>query len=757
MKDFVRLLSTWRDALLIFIVASIAGGACAQQKESADPVAEYNKAVAAVQNQRWDEALASTNAVISEHGAEALEKFGPVFGHFFFIKGLALQGKEDHAGALAAFKTCYEKYNNKAFDALSNEAKQGKQRNNFVNSAHVQWANTEMKLENFVVARDLFEKILVEAETDPAVNKIYIAVNLGRCYLRAGDLEKGFEFMERPLSNNSLSDGLRETIFMIIAEDWSPEVEYPKVREFLQTYGDVVDQDPFQERYERNPRFLYLAQLALSAQDPVMALAWYERMVNPLHLKPEFQRRYQQLENRVVSEALKERKAETLAQLKSNEERLGTDYIQILNGVGSVHFMLQNFGGSYVAFSQLSDMTEGGQHDQRPVFLHNAVVSAAQTEQWKEAYHYGKQFLAEFPTHELKPGVARVLVDLLFLREEYEEAYKISGEVRQDMDEGEAVREVPDFVRGASAFQLGYVEEAETELSTYFKIYPEGERVELAQFFFGLAKLQLAKWADAAEIFNQFLESYPDSEMVPTVLYQCGLCEFMIDELDSAYAKVDRVVTEFPSLEVAPPSWNLKGDILTTQEGDLAEIETCYLAGRDGGKKLGQPETAAYALWQLVVLNVDQEVWEQADEHYVDFRDNYPDSEYRHDLLVASLPMLVERGRKEEGLEKLQDVVWQNRSDPDSTVLAEMFGSYVEFIKDEFGNDFLIERMSQLREQRGMTPTLQGWLTMAKADALEAKEASKEEIDKEYYLLEAGFDPSVQSNYTIVRLARWIR
>ncbi|MEM9283864.1 MAG: tetratricopeptide repeat protein, partial [Verrucomicrobiota bacterium] len=111
----------------------------------------------------------------------------------------------------------------------------------------------------------------------------------------------------------------------------------------------------------------------------------------------------------------------------------------------------------------------------------------------------------------------------------------------------------------------------------------------------------------------------------------------------------------------------------------------------------------------------------------------------------------------EEGLEKLQDVVWQNRSDPDSTVLAEMFGSFVEFIKDEFGNDFLIERMSQLREQRGVTPTLQGWLTMAKADALEAKEASKDEIDKEYYLLEAGFDPSVQSNYTIVRLARWIR
>mgnify|MGYP003634978142 CR=1 FL=1 len=742
-------------AVVAGLVLLNGGPADCQQAVAIDPVVEYNRAVAAVQAKKWDEGLKAVNAVISEYGSEGLSDYGPVFGHFYFIKGLALQGKEDLGGAIEAFKACYQKYSNKYLADLSDKKKQGLLPNNFINAAHVQWANTEMKMEKYTVARDLYEKILVEAKADPSVSLIYVAVNLGRCYLKAGDLQKGFDFMERPLSNEALSDGLHETVFMVIAEDWSTKVEYPEVRAFLQEYATTVDLDPFEERYERNPRFLYLAQLALSQQDPVRALAWYERMVNPTLLRPDYERRYEQLENRVVPEALEAKKNEALDELAKNKKRLGTDYIQILNGVGSIHFMMQNFGGSYVAFSQLSDIA-GPKHSLRPVFLHNAVVSAAQTNQWKSAYHYGKQFLKEFPTHELKPGVARVLVEILFIREEYKDAYEISGEVRTDMTEGEAMREIPDFVRGASAFQLGHVEEAETELSKYFDVYPNGERLEMAQFFLGLSKVRLSKWAEAAELLNDFLKKYPGSVLVPTVLYQCAMSEFMLDEMDAALAKVDRVVTEYPGHEVSAASWNLKGDILATIGSEFVDIELCYLSGRDGGKELGQPETVAYALWQLVIQTGDAEQWEKADAHYIEFRDNHSESGYRHDMLVAALPVLVEQGRKEEGLEKLREVVWKNREDPESSVLAEIFGSYVAFMEDEFDRDFLLEQMSAFQEERGVTPCLRGWAAVAKADALEAREASQELVDKEFYMLEADFDPALQSNYPIVRLARWI-
>ena len=747
-----RLSARGVSALLFGLL--ISGGVIAQEEDITDPVVGYNKATAAVQAKKWDEGLAAVNAVIKEHGTHGLEDYGPVFGHFYFVRGLAQLGKENYPGAVESFKTCYEKYNNKYLDGLSDEEKRGLRPNNFQNSALVQWANAEMKLEKWKEAAARYEKILVEGKGDPAINLIFVGVNLGRCYLKSGELEKGYEFMVKPLSNESLSDGLRETIFMVMADDWTPEVEYPRVREFLNTYSGIVDKDPFLERHERNQRFEFLAQLAMSQADPIRALAWYERMVNPNLLEPDLRRRYEQLENRVVAESLKAKKEESLSALNKEMAQLPLEYVRILNGVGSIHFMLQNFSGSYVAFSQLSDIA-GKQHEQRPVFLHNAVVSAAQTEQWKSAYHYGRQFLDEFPDHELKPGVARVLVEILFIREEYEDAYEVSGEVRSDMEAGEEIRDIPDFVYGASAFQLGHYEEADQELSKYFNVYPNGERLELAQFFLGLSKVRLAKWAEAVEVLNDFLQKYPDSTLVPTALYQCAMAEFMIDEMDAALAKVERVISEFPGHEVHAVSWNLKGDILATLGSEFPDVEICYLNGRDGGKELGQPDTVAYALWQLVVQTVEVEEWEKASAHYNEFRDNHPDSDYKNDVLVASLPMLVEQGRKEEGLQKLRDVVWENQGDPLSPVLAEMFGSYVEFLKDEFESDYFFEQMNGLQDQRGATPCLVGWATVAKADALEREEVEQEKVDKEFYRLEAGFKPEIQSNYPIVRLARW--
>lgn len=739
-------------ASLLFLICPLVQG---QEEDLLDPVVAYNRSISAIDLEQWDRAIKITDGIIAEYDSIAMKRFGPVFGHFHFLRGMALLGKENYDGAIKAFDTCYTKYNNKILSEGTDEERQGLLPNLFRNSALVQWANSEMRREKYGAASALYEKILVEAKNDSKVNLVYVGVNLGRCYLKDGKLQKGYDYMIKPLSNESLSDGLRETIYMIVAEDWSTEVEFPPARSFIQQFSDVVDKDPFEERYERNDRFQYLAQLALQNKDIVRSLAWYERMVNPRFLRPEFEREYESLSNRPVPEELEEKKKEALGEMKKRLNDLDRSYIQILNGIGSGHFMLQNYPASFVAFSRLSDEA-GKQHKERPVFLHNAVVSAAQVELWKEAYTYGRQFLDEFPDHELKPGVARVLVEVLFLREEYQDSYEVSGEVRQSMDPGEEIRDIPDFVYGASAFHLGHMEEAETELSTYFQVYPKGERKELAHFFLGLAKVRLSKWQEAADSLNSFLATYPDSALVPTVLYQCAMSEFMLDLPDESMAKVVRVHSEFPSTEVAPPSWNLRGDILSSQEAEFSEIEPCYLSGRDGGRTFSQPETTAYALWQLLVQTVDREEWETAADHYGDFKADHADSDYRFDVLVAALPMLVEQGRTDEGLLQLREVVWESRENPESIVLAEMFGSYVDFLETHYDFDTFMADLDELQLKRGSSPGLGGWTLIARIDALEENEAEETAVDQLFYRLEAGFKPEEQSNYPTVRLARWI-
>ena len=719
-----------------------------------DPVYAYNQAVSQIQLEKWDEALLTVDTLIADRAQGAMQKYGPVFGHFYFLKGIILVGKKDPQGAIAAFKTCYETYTNDIFDTKTKEETAGLQRNQFRNAALVQWASVEMGEANYGGARDLFEKALAEGSRDKRVNLVHVAVNLGRCYLKSGDLEKGFDFMSRPLANEDLDDGLRETIFMVIAEDWSPMKDFAPVQAFLQAHRDVVDRDPFAERYERNPRFQFLAQKAIQANDPVRALAWYERMIDPRLLAPDYRKRHVALHNRSVPEGVEEMKQEALAELQTAIDALAREYFEIVNGIGSAYFLMKNFSASFAAFSRLSD--QAGKHKDRPLYLHNAVVSAAQIDQWRGAYRYGRQFLDEFPGHELKPGVARVLVEVVFLREDYEEAYSISGEVRIDMKPGEEIRDIPDFVYGASAFHLGKVEESETEFEAYVKNYPKGQRLELVRFFLGLSKVRLSKWEQAAAVLNAFLADYPESALVSTVLFQCAMSEFMIDQPEASLAKIERLHKEFPGAESEASAWNLKADIFASEERSFEEIERAYLKGRDIADAAGQSEVAAYSLWQLVIQTSDVTAWDKAEAHYQEFQDKHGESDYRYDLLASALPVLVNQGRKDEGRDQLREIVWESRDQPESPVLAEMFGTYVDFLKENYTAEEFVAEMDALNKRPGITPTLNGWLTVARCATLEEQEAAADVINKFWYRLQAKFVPEQHSNYVIVQLARWI-
>ncbi|MDB4358737.1 tetratricopeptide repeat protein, partial [Verrucomicrobiales bacterium] len=748
---------------VLYLLSSLLGVALAAfpseqahgQEDNSDPVVAYNKTISHIQLENWDEGLKTVNQLITERGEGAMNRYGPVFGHFYFLKGILLLGKEDFPGAIASFKTCYEKFDNKILETAPEEETKNMRPNEFLNAALVQWANAEMKLESYDSARDLYEKVLKEGANDKKVNKIFVGVNLGRCYLKSGQLEKGYEFMSKPLENEKLSDGLRETVMMVVSEDWSPERKFEEVQGFLNQFKSLVDTDPFAERYQRNPRFQYLAQVAIQQNDPVRALAWYERMVDPRHLRAEMERQYSSLENRFVAEELESKKREMLTGIQTSIEALEEDYIKILNGIGSAHFQLRNFSGSFAAFSRLSDEA-GAAHEERPVFLHNAVVSAVQVERWKEGYHYGKQFLSEFPEHELKPGVAKVLVEVLFLREEYGEAYSVAGEVREGMEPGSEIRDIPDFVYSASAFHLEKIDEAELELGNYVKNYPKGERLEFVRFFLGLTKVRLSKWEEAVTVLNSFLKDYPDSALVSTVLFQCAMSEFMLDQTEASLAKVDRIHSEFPNAESAAPAWNLRGDIYASEERSFEEVEASYVMGRDRAVEAGQDETAAYAIWQLVVNTVGVEEWEKASGHYDDFQAGHADSVYRYDLIAAALPVLVAGERQDEGLEQLKAVVWEYRDQPESPVLGEMFGTFIEFLKENYEPEIMQKEIEGFTVKKGVTPTLKGWLTVAKTDLLESQEVNQEEINKDWYRLEAGFKPEAQSNFVIVSLARWI-
>ncbi len=725
--------------------------------QAADPVTAYNDAVRAISQEKWDEGLTAVNGIIKAYEKDGKTEFGPVFGHFFYLRGLLLLGKKNFGGAIGSFKTCYEDYPN---DTLKSDpgSNKNKMPNKFRMAALVQWANVLMHQTSYSEAAELYEKALAEGKNDSQINRIYVAVNLGRCRIKSGDPEGGFQLISPALQNERASEGLKQVIFMILAEDWSPQVELPPMRDFLNDFRLIVSQDSVEDRFSRNSRFQRLAQGAIADEDPIRALAWYGLMVNPRELDPVVDQQIEAMESREVPKEFESRKQEAIVSLQEEKASLASGSWALINGVGSAHFQMRNFSASYVAFRKLCEEVPDD-HSERPVYLHNVVASAAQTGKWQEAYHYGKIFLAAYPEHELMPGVARVLVEVIYLRGEYQEAYDIATDVREKMTPGEAIRDIPDFVTGACAFHLERMSEAEAELDAYIKYYPEGERLEPVEFYAGLTKVRLFKWEEAAQILNGFITKYPQSGMLPSVLYQCALSEFMLDQLEPALAKIDRLHAEFLGSEVIASSWNLKGDIFATEGRSFEEVEHCYLQGKAVADSTpGHEETAAYALWQLEIQTSEVEQWEKAEGYIQEFQAQHADSVYRLDFLVASLPTLVALGKAEDGLVDLRTVIKEFGDQPESVELAEMFGSYLDFVQSNLDLEAAVKELETQRLELEVPPALDGWLRVGLIELL-AQQEDQESIDyvrQQFYQLHAKFDPAQQSNYVIVQLARWL-
>ena len=106
--SLTRLSPSCLGRLVVFVTFAIFSfPAVSQEEDLTDPVVAYNKTVSAIQLQKWEEALQITNGVIREHSEDAFARYGPVFGHFHFLTGLALLGNDQAKEAIVEFNSCY--------------------------------------------------------------------------------------------------------------------------------------------------------------------------------------------------------------------------------------------------------------------------------------------------------------------------------------------------------------------------------------------------------------------------------------------------------------------------------------------------------------------------------------------------------------------------------------------------------------------------------------------------------------------------
>jgi len=755
-------------AILSGLLFLCAVGRAQEQPQSL--VQLYDGVIQASKAENLDKGIALCDRAIKEHSENAMKRYGPVFGYFFYMKGMLLIRKGEYQAAIGPLKRCYEEWDN---SYLKEQVDRDNNANLLPNRFHlpsiVQWGNCLMKLENYGEAATKLEKALTESQDNQSsIDRLAVQMNLARCYILAGQREKGEEFLNRILDSEDLSSEAKREAFMILAWDWSRDAKYESVRSVVSKNGDVTMDDALFYRYERNRRFEALAAEAMQAGEPLRSLIWYSLMASPAEMVELYQDRKLQLNSR--RELLeKDGKTDQIPQidrlLESADQEIGAkrqDWARMLLGTGAAHYQLSSVAAARASYHELAEKFPG--HKERPLVLHNLVVCNVNMERWKEAYHYGLKFFEEFPKHELKPNVAKVLVEVIFLQGQYQEAYDIATDVRPEMEVGSAIREIPDFVVGASAFHLGKFEQAEQELESYLKTYPDGQRLEPVRFYLANTKVNLMKWEEAGTLLEAFLVDYPDSPMRSATLFLSGLSHLVLEDLDLAETRIGELQNEFPNAAEIPASHNVMGDILATKSADYPQVKAQYIQAKHyvESEGRGSIDVAAYSLRQLIPAASEAEQWQEAADYYEEFMERYEDTGYKLDASLSVLDALVALDRREEGLKMLTDFVNAEADAGVSDDLDKLFGSYLDFLDKNYTTQEKVDNLEAYPFTNPANPpgALDAWLLMAKIETLEGVENPEryaDHITQLFFRLEALYkrNGTDLSNYTLVRLARW--
>ncbi|MCB1233828.1 MAG: tetratricopeptide repeat protein [Verrucomicrobiae bacterium] len=756
-----------RAATFGIVLGTVAIGCCvswrgalaqgqSQLEMAANPSAAYNSIVAALNAGDYDRGLSVVDEVIRYWGPKGPEQFGPGFGHFYYVRGLLLMGKESYGEAVGAFRTCYEDFPNEIINA-DGERERPQLLNRFRTHALAQWGACLLIIGDFPGAIEKLKQALAESG-GTRIRTDVIALNLARAHLRNGEFDAGLELLDKAFDSPKLSMEMKRKAFMILAEDWSPSQEFGKVQDYLWKHGDLVRVDNRSARWERNPVFAFLARDALQKEDPLRALTWYGFLLNPRELVDYQRQKLADLEK--IQPRNDEEKARLEAMRTDLDRKIAEalDHVAaMLLGVGSAHFQLLNHSASYAVFRELAEKFP--KHPKRPDALYNLIASCAHLERWGEIRRWGGVFLDEYPEHPLVPEVARLMVESIYLLQEWEESLTTATEVRERFDKGKEARDVPDFIAGASLYHLERYAEAERELEEYFRVYKKPRRLEPATYYLGATKIYLFKWKNGVEILEKFMENFPGSPLFSSALYQAALGRFVLGDLDDAAAKVAKLHEEFPDALEIPASFNLKGDLLAARGGvALEEIAAAYEEAkkRSAGDET-HFETGAYSIWKLILLRAGAEDHARTGEYYDEFRANYRGSRHEVDAIGGALRSLAELNRGAEAERAVEEQMLRYAADSEGTSLGELVGTWTDFLKQRLKPDELLAKIRAFPVPEAKPAPLVAWLAVAEIETLEGlgKEAPLEEIDEKYFEVQLDIPRDLAPNYALIKLARW--
>ena len=721
------------------------------------PEAATNLAVSLMKRGKWLEAQVALQKIIAEWSNDSFYKDFPPFGTIYYNRGFCEMQLKQFQDATKSFEICYRDFPDKP-------AKDGEAGgfNIYRKTAVFQWAAAQQYQENYEEAIKLYKKFMMlepQADRDHFSPGAY-HLNLGICYAKTDDRanaekEVGMAIARATryrIKSESLWSGFLNVVESYTRSDNKSDGR--KAVSFVDRHapnllGDAIAHGNFAGR------ILTLGKASMDNDQ--VGLAW--RLFGLMPTTDQVLLAGKIADPAKLSKTKKKIVQNWQLKLDTGEPMEISTYFRLAElyqkeGLPRAQFAIYDHMGSHYKKTKF-----------RPQILYSATRTASQIGEMIVAQEHGLAFLKEFPTHELRPEVAKLLLSSMFFNGEYERCIEIAGDLRKEMALGSAGRDLPDFVYSGSLYYLGRYKEAQPELDKHVGNYPDSGYIENSSYYQASNLLKLFEWQRAASLLDAWLKKYEptDSPLLDVAYLDRATCYFALSNPDNggnskALELAGKVISDFPQSGVLDRVHSLKGDV-QQNDGRFADAEASYKTALSIAEPEDHMVTAASAQMQLVAVTGAQEKYKEAVGHYDQFFAKYFDSFYAPNAAVAALPAFVEAapGRVDEVLERIEGIIVKLGQNRDSDGVERSLNAYTTFLlkKQKKMGEEVIARLDAFPNEFG-DRTLQAWLLITKIGIIEerlSKDPQMKIKSKVYYeSLENDFKKEELGDFILYRL-----
>jgi len=699
----------------------------AQDPSSLDQ--KYDELLTLQREGKNKEGLEVVDAILKRFGKRGFQRYGPVFGHFYFLKGLFQLAEKDYEGAAESFRICHTDYGNKG--PLARKAP-----NALVDEAIIQQAGALMMLKKYDEAAELYNTLnragigAVDAAWNADLNK-------GVAMLRAGKLEEGHKYFTDGLRNPNLALSKKVDAFQQLVLHWSPRTDLKEVYAFVEEFGGLMLAAGETARYASADIFFSAAREAFDKKDLPRASLWLGFVPS----QPE---------------------ATSSAEAKDTPASEGADAAEALKNdrlvsrtalKGVVQLQLGNPFGAISAFQYL--LAKYPDNPQAANLWYNLALAQVGAGRSADALESYNEFESKFGDHELRGPLELALVEPLLVGAEYERALTIADRILAAPESEN--KETAQYVKAVALYQLGKLTEADAALDAYFTEYGmKGKRSEQVGYYRGAAKLQLNRPDDAAHALQEYIVAFPDSPLTPGALQLQAGALTSIGKYKEALDRTERIGEKFGNSPESAQALVLRGELLAAEGTSSADLIAIFSSAREAAAKISDQQSDAQAMKNLISIAAGSNDDTQTIALYDEYFQKYAGGTHDVPIVMASSEALERAGRGGEISERLRAALINLGDTPSS----EEMGKITATLADVSGEtpDQRIAALNKFRESNKLAPSLQGWILITEIEELESlgDKAPTRQIDDLFRKLETGFSPDQLNNYVTVRIARWL-